>query len=141
MPQYFVYILHTERKLANHAQHYCGATDQLLARLIAHATGRGAKITQAFLREGIEWRVASVFIMTHRCHYLAERRVKRRKKTCLFCEVCSGDEMRCITGATPVDVQELGIPLDSASLRAYAAKMAEAGSAVEPAVTDDEIPF
>lgn len=121
MPQYYVYVLHTERKLADHAQHYCGATSDLLARLIAHATGRGAKITQAFLEQGIEWHVATVYVMSHRCQFLAEQRIKRYKQTCVFCETCSGDEVKCVKGADTVDLKSLGVPLTSQALRLWAA--------------------
>lgn len=141
MPQFYVYVLHCDRKLSDHAGHYCGATDDLLRRLVQHATGRGAKITQAFLREGIEWRVASVFTMEHRCHFLAERRLKRWKKTPLVCGVCAGDDIRCVRGATSIDPEELGIPLTSQALREYAAKTQRADSTVEPAECDDEFPF
>lgn len=118
MPQFYVYVLHTETKLAEHAQHYCGATADLLGRLRQHARGDGACITRAFKEQGIAWRLASVFVMSHRSQFLAERRIKRRKQTCLFCGICSGDEIKCISGATSVDVSTLGIPLTSAELAA-----------------------
>lgn len=118
MPTFYLYVLHTETKLSNHAQHYCGATDNLLRRLVEHATGRGARITQVFREEGIPWKLASVFIMRHRCQFAAERRVKKQKHTCHFCGVCSGDGIRLIPGAEPVDVESLGIPLTSAELAA-----------------------
>lgn len=119
MPRFYVYVLHTESKLAGHAQHYVGATENLLRRLIEHATGQGACITRAFALEGIEWRVASVYVMSHRCQFMAERRVKRQKQYMPFCGVCSGDEIRCIRGADSVDLDTLGIPLTSAELRNY----------------------
>jgi predicted GIY-YIG superfamily endonuclease len=137
MPRFYVYVLHTDRALADHARHYCGATSDLLGRLVAHATGRGAKITQAFKREGIAWRVASVFVLDHRNQFCAERRVKRQKKTCLFCGICADEQVRCIPGATWVDPESLGIPLTSAELAAVTL------NAAEPTSYDsgDDIPF
>lgn len=122
MPRFYVYVLHTERKLADHAQHYVGATDDLLTRLIAHATGRGACITRAYAEQGIEWRVATVYVMEHRCQFLAERRIKRQKQYNPFCGVCSDECVRSIAGAMTVDLDTLGIPLTSRELRELAHK-------------------
>lgn len=122
MPQFYVYVLHTDRPLADHASHYVGATSDLLRRLVQHATGQGAKITQAFALAGIEWHVASVYVMSHRCQFLCERRVKKHKQSSKFCGTCSGDAIRCIAGATTADLESLGIPLTSTGLRALAAK-------------------
>lgn len=134
--KFYVYVLHTDEKLSNHAQHYCGATTNLLQRLVAHATGRGARITQAFREAGIGWRLASVFVMEHKAQFNAERRVKRQKKTSLFCGVCSGDLIRGIKGSDSVDVESLGIPLTSAELAAL-----KPTEPVCESVSDDEIPF
>lgn len=120
MALFYVYVLHFDTPLAEHAWHYVGATDNLLRRLQEHATGRGAKITAACLEKGIGWRVASVFTMRHRCHFLAERRVKRYHQANMFCGVCCPDGHKCIPGALAVEVEELGIPLTSAALAASA---------------------
>lgn len=119
MATFYVYVIHTERKLANHAQHYVGATDNLLRRLVQHAKGQGACITRAFKEQGIAWRVASVYVMEHRTQYQCERRIKRQKQYNPFCGMCSGEEIRCIPGSTTLDLESLGIPLTSAELAAY----------------------
>lgn len=120
MATFYVYVLHFDRPLADHAWHYVGATDNLLRRLKEHATGKGAKITAACRLQGIGWRVASVFTMKHRCHFLCERRVKRYHQTDMFCGVCQQDEHKCIPGSTAIDLSLLGIPLTSAALAAAA---------------------
>jgi predicted GIY-YIG superfamily endonuclease len=140
MPRFYVYILHTDSKLADHAQHYCGATDNLLRRLVQHARGQGARITQAFKENGIGWRLATVYVMEHRCQFLAERRVKKRKNCCVFCGVCAGDEIACIRGATSVDVSTLGIPLTSAELAAVNLNQFAGQVADQEQANDDEFP-
>lgn len=126
MATFYVYVLHADEPIGDpnnplgQARHYVGATDNLLRRLQEHATGRGAKITAAFRDAGVEWRVAAVFTMNHRCHYLAERRVKKHHHTARFCCFCSGELARCIPGALAVDPELLGIPLTSTALAASA---------------------
>jgi hypothetical protein len=42
-----VYLLHIEKAIAGHAGHYCGSTEDLVARLTAHANGTsGARLME-----------------------------------------------------------------------------------------------
>lgn len=136
MPQFFVYVLHCESKLADHAQHYCGATSDLRSRLIAHAKGQGARITQAYREAGIVWTVATVFTLSHRGHYEAERRIKRSHATHRYCSVCSGEEHSIVRGSTTIDLSLLGIPLKSTELAALPDKVP-----VEQTGDDEPIPL
>lgn len=132
MPQYYVYVLHCESKLADHANHYCGATADLRARLIQHATGRGARITRAYLEAGIAWRVATVFTLSHRGQFEAERRIKKGHRTSRYCSVCSGEAHATVSGSVPIDPELLGIPLTSTELAALT---------TDAAPEEDEVPL
>jgi predicted GIY-YIG superfamily endonuclease len=52
-----LYLLHLEAKVAGHAGHYLGQTDDLAARLRSHRRGRGAKLLAAAKALGIGWRL------------------------------------------------------------------------------------
>src|SRR5690348_17032605 len=52
-----VYLLHFDRPY-RHARHYTGWTCDLEGRLIDHANGHGARLTQVVRDHGIGWTVA-----------------------------------------------------------------------------------
>jgi predicted GIY-YIG superfamily endonuclease len=52
-----VYLLHFDRPY-KHARHYIGWTDNLSARLAAHAAGHGARLLSVVHAAGIGWTLA-----------------------------------------------------------------------------------
>jgi predicted GIY-YIG superfamily endonuclease len=80
-----VYLLHFSDKLANHAQHYVGSTNDLDARLAAHASGAGAAIMAAVKRAGLTFICARTWAGDRQL----ERRIKRYAKATALCPICN----------------------------------------------------
>lgn len=83
----FVYLLHFEKPIApgrHTCQHYIGYAADLAARIQAHETGHGARITQVARERGIRFQVARLW---HGDRGL-ERRLKDRKQAPQLCPIC-----------------------------------------------------
>src|SRR6266566_7691336 len=83
-----VYILHAEEKLAGHAGHYCGFTDNLPARIACHEHGNTSKLVAAWSRNGIRFVLAWVDLDGDRD---LEKKIKRAKNVPrYYCPICRG---------------------------------------------------
>jgi predicted GIY-YIG superfamily endonuclease len=78
-----VYLLHFSSPLS-HARHYTGWTNDLEARLTAHANGRGARIMQVVTQAGITFQLARTWQGTRKF----ERTIKNRKNAPRYCPIC-----------------------------------------------------
>ena len=87
-----VYLLHFDKKVANHAQHYLGYTPNgVEQRLATHLSGNGAKLVKAAVEDGCQIEVAKVW--EHKDWREArehERQLKRQHNGPRFCPVCHG---------------------------------------------------
>lgn len=82
----FVYLLHFDGKIAEHAQHYLGWTHDLEQRIARHRSGDGAKITSAVVGRGIPMRLVAYWHGTRNNERMLKRRHNHRK----LCPVCTG---------------------------------------------------
>jgi len=82
-----IYLIHFSEAY-KHARHYIGLTDDLDARLSAHASGQGARLMEVITNAGISWKVARTWSGNRKL----ERQLKRRKEAPALCPVCSGDK-------------------------------------------------
>lgn len=88
-----VYLIHFEAPICpdtkdgRRTQHYIGwASDgNLRRRLGAHATGRGARLTQVARERGIGWRLARTWPGGDRA---LERKLKRSNNRWRYCPIC-----------------------------------------------------
>lgn len=78
-----VYLPHFDRPY-RHARHYTGWTRDLPARLIDHANGHGARLTQVVRAAGIGWRLARTWPGTR----ATERALKRQGGASRRCPLC-----------------------------------------------------
>jgi predicted GIY-YIG superfamily endonuclease len=79
------YLLHFESKLANHAQHYCGWSTNLAARIAAHEAGNSAKLVHAMNVAGINFVVCRLWLAADRS---LERQLKAQKNGPRLCPIC-----------------------------------------------------
>lgn len=120
MPAAYIYVLHFDRPLA-HARHYIGATWRLRRRLIRHAQGRAARITQVLLERGIEWQVARVLnidttpTIPTSLLFARERQAKKQHQGARYCPICGGQTR--LDDATEIDLDLLTFPIRSELLR------------------------
>lgn len=90
-----LYLLHFERPLGDpdrpraSAQHYIGWTNGVSVddRISAHRKGRGAVITRAAMRQGIEMHLVKTWPGTPN----QERRAKKNGHFERRCPICKGD--------------------------------------------------
>jgi len=71
----FVYVLHFESPLA-HAKHYIGSTTDVKRRMIEHASGTGARLTEVIAEKDIGFILAALGVVP----LLDLRRMERRAK-------------------------------------------------------------
>ena len=82
-----VYLLHFDTRY-HHAGHYLGSTDNLAARLAAHAAGRGARLIEVIVAAGITFRLARTWEGGRR----RERQLKKQggaSRRCPLCKACT----------------------------------------------------
>jgi hypothetical protein len=85
-----VYLIHFDVPLGDlsnprgRAQHYLGYTDDLAARLEAHAGGNGSAIMAAVSEAGIVWRL----VRTWDGDRALERQLKRQHNAPRLCPLC-----------------------------------------------------
>ena len=68
------------------AAHYIGYSADLVARMIDHAEGRGARLLQVCLERGIDWSLVRTWDGKDR---LFERALKNQKHAARFCPLCT----------------------------------------------------
>jgi predicted GIY-YIG superfamily endonuclease len=79
-----IYLIHFHQRY-QHAGHYLGWTEDLVARLTLHAAGRGARLLRVIKDEGIGWELARTWEGDrHR-----ERQLKQRGHA-RCCPICQG---------------------------------------------------
>jgi predicted GIY-YIG superfamily endonuclease len=79
-----VYMLHFDKPY-QHARHYVGWTDDLLARLDRHASGTGARLLEVITQAGIGFTLVRVCEGTRR----TERAIKNAHSTPRYCPACT----------------------------------------------------
>lgn len=79
-----VYLLHFSAPY-RHARHYVGWTDDLPARLAAHATGHGARLIAVITAAGIGFTVARTVAGDRHL----ERAIKNAGGAVRYCPVCT----------------------------------------------------
>jgi predicted GIY-YIG superfamily endonuclease len=81
-----VYLLHFERPVYGHSQHYIGFTTNLAQRLASHKYGHGARITSIAVKKGIRWELARVWEGEDQEF---ERLLKKSGRARKYCQICS----------------------------------------------------
>jgi predicted GIY-YIG superfamily endonuclease len=112
----FVYILHFDTTL-EHAQHYVGSTNQVQARLRAHACGNGARLTEVLIEKEIAWRLGGLLQTTTAHSRKVERQIKDQHNAHRFCEVCT-EQPHKFPKAKRYPMAALPFPTDSGHLKA-----------------------
>ena len=79
-----IYLLCFDKPHSSGARHYLGWTQNLVARLTAHRTGRGAKLTASLAKQGVGFTIVAVLMGTRD----DERRLKSRHQLARLCPVC-----------------------------------------------------
>ena len=79
-----IYMLHFHRPYW-HARHYVGWTDDLFARLEAHATGRGARLVDVIWQAGIGFTLVRLCEGTRN----TERAIKNAGGAVRYCPACT----------------------------------------------------
>lgn len=105
-----VYLLHFDKPISgNHTcQHYLGWTNDLHARLAAHAAGsrRAARLTQVAKKRGIGWQLVRLWEGGRSL----ERQLKARKESPKFCPLCNPEAHKwAVKSTTEVSLDELNI--------------------------------
>ena len=89
--KYYLYILHLDKKIADHAQHYVGYTPiSIDYRMNKHRTGHGARMLAHAMKIGMDFKVAHVeeFDTAEQARY-REKRLKLEKNLKRHCEICN----------------------------------------------------
>lgn len=127
----WIYVLHFERAL-HHAQHYTGCTENLPARLRAHAYGTGARLTEVIREQGIEWRLGGLIQCSKRRMRQLERHLKDMKNAGMYCEFCNPTTRR-IKGTTPIAIASVTTDTCSETIRQHQPQ-------IEPAIMRPSTP-
>jgi len=78
-----VYLLHFTEPY-HHAKHYMGWTENLPARLALHTEGRGARLVEVVIGQGIGF----VLARTWQGDRFLERKLKGRRMAPRYCPIC-----------------------------------------------------
>ena len=81
-----VYILHFNKKVADHARHYVGFTKDSERRIKEHLSSHGSPLVKAAIESGFEVEVADVL----KGDRSLEKQIKKQKNTSRFCSICRG---------------------------------------------------
>ena len=104
-----VYLIHFDKPLGDlantrgQAQHYLGFTDDLDARMEAHASGNGARLMEVVNEAGISWQL----VKTWDGGRGLERKLKRQHNTPRLCPVCRLGRQRTLPLAIDASKDEL----------------------------------
>lgn len=112
----YIYILHFDLPLA-HAEHYCGCTTNIRARMARHAHGHGSNLTRVLKEQGITWRLGHLAYCSFADMRRLERSLKDLKNTPRHCDICNPDSAFRLPGTTPIDLGALNFPKDSPTIR------------------------
>jgi hypothetical protein len=93
-----IYMLHFDKPY-QHARHYVGWTDDLLARLDRHASGTGARLLEVITQAGIGFTLVRVCEGTRR----TERAIKNAHCTPRYCPACTPRPWNGHWSALPAD--------------------------------------
>jgi hypothetical protein len=99
-----VYLIHFDKLLGGHAQHYIGFTEDVDARELRHYKGNGARILAACVEKGINFNVVRIWPGDRKL----ERKLKKRKNNRILCPKCNKSAMtnaRATTGADVANVK------------------------------------
>jgi len=88
-----IYLVHFDRPY-KHARHYTGWTRHLLARLLAHREGHGARLMEVIKDAGITFRL----VRTWTGPRARERAIKDRKNAPALCPECSAHPFPVTSG-------------------------------------------
>ena len=104
-----VYLIHFDKPLGDLsnprglAQHYLGFTDDLDARMEAHASGNGARIMEVVSKAGISWQL----VRTWDGNRDVERKLKDQHNAPRLCPVCRSGRQRTLPLVTGASTDEL----------------------------------
>ena len=87
-----VYLLHFDKKIADHAGHYCGSTPNGTAeRLALHLKGQGSRLCEVAVERGCQITLANEWEYDnwHEAR-VYERRLKNEKHLARHCPICQG---------------------------------------------------
>jgi predicted GIY-YIG superfamily endonuclease/GNAT superfamily N-acetyltransferase len=110
-----IYVLHFDTPLA-HARHYIGCTENLRARLTAHANGAGSRICRELIKREIGWKLGGLYQCTHKQMRRLERSLKDQKHSSRFCEICNSVTAK-FPECTSFPIDMLPFPTASDALR------------------------
>lgn len=112
-----VYLLHFKTPLA-HAQHYVGSTSALRQRLLTHAQGGGARLTEELKNQHIDWAVGGLWQTTAAQARRKERELKESKNAPQYCDICSGNAAKNLPGCPRYPAHALKFPTTRAGILA-----------------------
>lgn len=107
----YIYVLHFHTRLA-HAEHYVGSTQNLKARLAAHAEGHGSRLTRELHRRGTAWTLSALYETSKRNQLRIERTLKQQKNGPRYCTLCNPD-IHPLPGTTQYPIDHVPFPTDS----------------------------
>lgn len=94
-----VYLLHFSKPY-QHARHYTGWTEDLLERLVHHATGNGARLMTVIYQAGLGFTLARTCAGTRR----TERAIKNAGGAVRYCPLCTPSPRTGAWGPLPADL-------------------------------------
>lgn len=89
-----VYLIHFDRKLSKHAQHYIGyvcSISNLSRRLEHHRTGNGARILNECNERAINYEIVRVWESATKSF---ERELKNTKNSPKLCPICNPEHWK-----------------------------------------------
>lgn len=84
-----VYLLCFSGKVANHAMHYIGASQDVAWRVKKHRAGNGGRLPQIAIQRGLTLHVTRVWYMPMGEAWLAEKRIKSWRNHKYLCPKCN----------------------------------------------------
>ena len=83
-----VYILHFNKKVADHARHYVGFTKDSERRLKEHLSSHGSPLVKAAIESGFDVELVNKFVILIPSLGAMESVIE--KNTSCFCSICRG---------------------------------------------------
>lgn len=110
-----IYLIHFSFFRA-HARHYLGSSRGLMARLAAHANGRGSRITRALWEDGEDWQLAALYVPRNPQADIRqiEANAKKRHSGGDYCPLCHAD---CVAPKGTISYPVLKLGISSHTLR------------------------
>lgn len=110
----FLYLLHFD-KPRHHACHYLGCSEDIIARLAAHANGQGSCLTKALYEDHEGWTLAALYVPRAAVASIRflERRAKERHNAAAYCPLCRPGRFQPPLGTihypTPDDLNSINL--------------------------------